>query len=63
MVVKTYYYMMYFCLLVLEVQSGKVEYERERLAGNRKKLISHIDSQQAFRARIRLFRSARGQLN
>jgi hypothetical protein len=36
-------------------------YERERLAGNRKKFISHIDSQQTFRARIRLFRSARGQ--
>ena len=40
-------------------QSGKVEYKRERLAGNRQKINEFLsDSQQAFRARIRLFRFA-----
>jgi hypothetical protein len=46
---------------VVHEQSGKVEYERERLLGIAKKFINLLDSQQAFRARIRLFRFARGQ--
>jgi hypothetical protein len=45
---------------VVREQSGKVEYERERLAGNRYNSF-FSDSQQAFGARIRLFRFARGQ--
>jgi hypothetical protein len=48
---------------VVPKQSGKVEYGCERLAGNRKKINEFInDSQQAFRARIRLFRFARDNL-
>jgi hypothetical protein len=47
---------------VVPEQSGKVEYERERLEWEL--LKNHYffsDSQQVFRARIRLFRFARGQ--
>jgi hypothetical protein len=46
---------------VVPEQSGKVEYERERLLGIAKKSLFFSDSQQAFRARIRLLRFARGQ--
>ena len=47
---------------VVHEQSGKVEYERERLLGIVNKLMNfQSDSQQPFRARIRLFRFARGQ--
>jgi hypothetical protein len=44
-------------------QSGKVEYERERLLGIANKLINELSKRfpAAFRARIRLFRFARGQ--
>jgi hypothetical protein len=48
---------------VVHEQSGKVKYERERLLGIANKLMNfHSDSQQPLiRARIRLFRFARGQ--
>ena len=43
---------------VVHEQSGKVEYERERLLGIPKKIMNfHSDSQQPVRARIGLFRS------
>jgi hypothetical protein len=47
---------------IVSKQSGKVEYERERLAGNRWKINIWFfsDSQPAFRARIRLSRFAPG---
>jgi hypothetical protein len=43
-------------------QSGKVEYKRERLLGiaNKSMNLLRIPSTAAFRARIRLFRFARG---
>jgi hypothetical protein len=54
---------------VVHEQSGKVEYERERLLGIAKNLMNfHSDSQQPFTlvfdfsARIRLFRFARDTL-
>jgi hypothetical protein len=51
-----------FQLRLSPEQSGKVEYERERLLGIANKLMNfQSDSQAAFRARIRLFRFARGQ--
>jgi hypothetical protein len=48
---------------VVHEQSGKVEYERERLLGIPKNLMNfHSDIfPAAFRARIQLFRFARGQ--
>jgi hypothetical protein len=47
---------------VVHEQSGKVEYERERLLGIANK-INEFSKRflAAFRARIRLFRFARGQ--
>jgi hypothetical protein len=48
---------------VVREQSGKVEYERERLLGIVNKLMNFQSDSipAAFRARIRLFRFARGQ--
>ena len=46
---------------VVHEQSGKVEYERERLLGIAKILMNFHSDSAAFRARIRLFRFARGQ--
>jgi hypothetical protein len=47
---------------VVHEQSGKVEYKRERLLGIANKLMNFSKRfPAAFRARIRLFRFARGQ--
>jgi hypothetical protein len=52
-------YIQLFQLRLSPEQSGKVEYERERLLGIANKFI-HLRFPAAFRARIRLFRFARG---
>jgi hypothetical protein len=48
---------------VVHEQSGKVEYERERLLGIANKLMTEFSKRfpAAFRARIRLFRFVRRQ--
>jgi hypothetical protein len=48
---------------VVHEQSGKVEYERERVLGIALKIHEFVSYSHAaaFRARIRLFRFARGQ--
>jgi hypothetical protein len=58
----TLYVRIVISIKVVPEQSGKVEYECERLLGIANKfMIFFSDSQQAFRARIRLFHFARGQ--
>jgi hypothetical protein len=49
-----------FQLRLSPEQSGKVEYERERLLGIANKFIHLLAIPSTFRARIRLFRFARG---
>jgi hypothetical protein len=49
-----------FQLRLSPEQSGKVEYERERLLGIANKSFIYYRFPAAFRARIRLFRFARG---
>ena len=57
----TMHYIQLFQLRLSPEQSGKVEYESERLVGIANKLMNLLAIPiAAFRARIRLFRFARG---